>query len=157
MSQSFKAVRRDKINFLLVKKPLWKHFEKNKQYKFMHGYNIMPMCLYMAVQVVMYCEIAKWSHLLCRHLEVKSQVHDWALQSKFQHDSMIFLVKVQLRSEVLHTQSSTQPGFEPITFRSWECSSCLLWPSWRHFSQMVFQTNGNAVRNPQTAPKLKSL
>ena len=106
-----------------------------------------PSSLTTGPQPSLYCEIAKWSHLLCCHLEVKSRV-SWlrvAVQI-WTWLSMIFLVQVQLRSEVLHTRSSTQPGFEPITFRSWQCTSCLRWPSWRKFSQKVLQTNGNAVR-----------
>ena len=36
----------------------------------------------------------------------------------------IFLVWVQLKTEVLHIPSLTRPGFEPMTSRSWQYISC---------------------------------
>ena len=36
----------------------------------------------------------------------------------------IFLVQVRLRTEVLRIPSSTRPGFEPMTFRSWQYIPC---------------------------------
>ena len=36
----------------------------------------------------------------------------------------IFLVQVHFRAEVLSTPSSTQPGFELMTCRSWQHTSC---------------------------------
>ena len=49
------------------------------------------------------------------------QMH--GLSDRLMHWQLIFLVQVQLRTEVPHTPSSTRPGFELMTSRSWQYSS----------------------------------
>ena len=46
------------------------------------------------------------------------------LSDRLMHWQLIFLVKVSLRTEVLSTPSSTRPGFEHMTSRSWQHTSC---------------------------------
>ena len=52
-----------------------------------------------------------------------------------------FWVKVQLKTEVLHTLSSTRPGFELMISRSWQYISCLWDACCNHSSINDFSRN----------------
>ena len=85
------------INFYWGKNTSRKHFEKTNAPR---PHTIISFVIHL---ILLFCQLDNLSSL-------------WIY---------IFLVQVWIWTEVLQTPSSTQPGFESRTSRSWQCISCI--------------------------------
>ena len=89
------------------------------------------LCLYM-IRCGTTC-LQTWSvgwTVLCVHRQLEEFLKVWCSKSL---STKFFLVQVRLKTEALNTPSSTRPGFELMTSRSWQHISCYWEACSNHF------------------------